>query len=74
MKKDKSDCPHAISRREALKTTAAVGLTAAASVVGFRSHEERCLANATEAVVPDDPAQPAAPKADAVSGATRTSF
>ena len=74
MKKDKSDCPNAISRREALKTTAAVGLTAAASVVGFRSHEERCLVNAAETVVADDPAQPEAPKADAVSGATRTSF
>ncbi len=74
MKKDKQDRPNAISRREALKTTAAVGLTAAASVVGLRSHEERCLVNAAESAVPDDPAQPAAQKVDAVSGATRTSF
>lgn len=75
MSKDEQNCPNAISRRDALKTTAIAGFAAAASVVGFRSHEERCLANATETAIREDPAQPsAAPQADGVSGATRTSF
>lgn len=75
MSKEKHKSHNAMSRRDALKTTAIAGLTVAASAVGFKSHEERCLANIGEIPVIDDSAQTSdATKVDAVSGATRTSF
>ncbi|MBQ4194984.1 MAG: twin-arginine translocation signal domain-containing protein [Thermoguttaceae bacterium] len=76
MTKKENASSNAVSRRDVLKTTALAGMAAAASAVGLRSHEERCLARAAETMATDDPAQPAseAPKPDAVSGATRTSF
>jgi len=77
MKQNERNDNGAISRRDALKTTALAGLAATASVVGFRSHEERCLARAAESVVAEDASEAKAggsSKPDAVSGATRTSF